>query len=54
MNAKLSRRLPHAALQSATLALLALGLVACGGEALVIPTGRTDLSVGACLRDPQA
>lgn len=137
MNAKLSHRLPHAALHSATLALLALGLVACGGggdelnlplaqaaaanakpapatvklegclvdefyiprtgtavrllgadgrllghatsdkdgvftlqvpaqqvisvtvdksggEALVIPTGRTDLSVGACLRDPQA
>jgi hypothetical protein len=25
-----------------------------GGEALVIPTGRTNLSVGACLRDPDA
>ena len=25
-----------------------------GGEALVIPTGRTNLSVGACLRDPHA
>jgi hypothetical protein len=25
-----------------------------GGEALVVPTGRTNLSVGACLRDPHA
>lgn len=25
-----------------------------GGEALVIPTARTNLSVGACLRDPHA
>ena len=25
-----------------------------GGEALVVPTGRTNLSVGACLQDPHA